>query len=130
MWILINNMAVTMRLKMWHHFMSWVLRFASARYCLKSFTANSTLKTHIASVHDEIRHQCNKCTKSYSQLNTLQAHIKKQHPQTTTIESQKLPFQNCLWCIWKFPNFKQFVIHAKHYHPKLVAGLLNNDDFK
>jgi len=98
--------------------------------CLKSFSQQGHLKTHIASVHDEIRHQCNKCTKSYSQRGNLQQHIKKQHPQTNEIQSPKLPFQNCLWCIWKFPNFKQFIIHAKHYHPKLVAGLLNNDDFK
>ena len=98
--------------------------------CLKSFTSKPYLTKHIASVHDEIRHQCNKCTKSYSTLGHLQQHIKKQHPQTTKIESEKLPFQNCLWCVWKFPNFKQFIIHAKHYHPKLVAGLLNLDDFK
>merc|ERR1712000_629997 len=98
--------------------------------CLKSFSKNSNLKTHIASVHDEIRHQCNKCTKSYSQRGYLQQHIKDKHSQSNEIESQKLHFQNCLWCIWKFPNFKQFIIHAKHYHPKLVAGLLNLDDFK
>ena len=98
--------------------------------CLKSFSRNQHLKTHIASVHDEIRHQCSKCTKSYSQRGHLQQHIKKKHLQTLEIESQKLPFQNCLWCIWKFPTFKQFIIHAKHYHPKSVAGLLNNDDFE
>jgi len=97
--------------------------------CLKSFSTHHYLTTHIASIHDEIRHQCNKCTKSYSHMNKLQQHIKTQHPQTTEIKSQKLPFQNCLWCIWKFPTFKQFIIHAKHYHPKSVAGLLNNDDF-
>ena len=95
--------------------------------CLKSFSNNSHLKRHIASVHNEIRHQCNKCTKSYSQLGYLQQHIKKQHPQTNKIDSQKLPCQNCLWCIWKFPNYNQFIIHAKHYHPKLVAGLLLNE---
>jgi len=98
--------------------------------CLKSFSTNQNLKTHIASVHDEMRHQCNKCTKSYSSYANLWAHIKKHHSQTTEVASKKLPFQNCLWCIWKFPNFKQFIIHAKHYHPTLVAGLLNNDDFK
>ena len=98
--------------------------------CLKSFTTNQHLKTHIASVHDEIRHQCNKCTKSYSYMNKLQQHIKKQHPQTTEIESKKLPFQNCLWCILKLPDYDQFIIHAKETHPKLVAGLLNVDDFK
>ena len=98
--------------------------------CLKSFSRNSYLKTHVASVHDEIRHQCNKCTKSYSDYNNLQRHIKAKHPQTTEIEYQKLPFQNCLWCVWKFPTFKQFVIHAKETHPKQVAGLLNLDDFE
>ena len=98
--------------------------------CLKSFSRSSTLKIHMASVHDEVRHQCNKCTKSYSQLNSLQRHVKTQHPQTIKIASQKLPFQNCLWCIRKLPNFDQFIIHAKETHPKQVAGLLNLDDFK
>jgi len=97
--------------------------------CLKSFTTNSVLKRHIASVHDEIRHQCNKCTKSFSERGTLQKHIKKEHPQTTAIDFKKLPFQNCLWCILKFPNYDQFIIHAKETHPKKVAGLLNLDDF-
>ena len=92
--------------------------------CLKSFTADKSLKTHIASVHDEIRHQCNKCTKSYTQSCRLQQHIQKQHPQTKEIQSHKLPFQNCLWCILKFPNYDQFIIHAQEVHPKLVAGLL------
>ena len=53
----------------------------------------------------------------------------EQHPQTTEIQSQKLPFQNCLslWCIQKFPNFDQFIIHAEENHPKLVTGLSNLD---
>ena len=97
--------------------------------CLKSFTANRSLKQHIASVHDEIRHQCTKCTKSYSQRGHLQQHIKKEHSQIIEIESQKLPFQNCLWCVRKLPNYNQFIIHAKEKHPKEVAGLLNLDDF-
>ena len=44
--------------------------------------------------------------------------------------SRKLPFQNCLWCIRKLPNYHQFIVHAKEIHPKQVAGLLNNDDFE
>ena len=85
--------------------------------------------TH-ASVHDEIRHQCSQCTKSYSRRGYLQQHIKKQHSQTIEIQPQKLPFQNCLWCIEKLPNYDQFIIHAKDNHPKLVAGLLNLTDFQ
>ena len=54
--------------------------------------------------------------------------MKKQHSQTIKINSPKLPFQNCLWCIEKFPNFNQFKTHAKETHPKQVAGLLNNSD--
>jgi len=97
---------------------------------LKSFSTNQNLKTHIASVHDETCHQCNECTKSYTTRGHLQQHIKKQHPQTKEIDSQKLPFQNCLWCIEKLSNYDQFIIHAKDKHPKSVAGLLNLDDFK
>ena len=96
--------------------------------CLKSFVTNQYLKQHIASVHDEIRHQCNKCAKNYSTPAQLQQHIKKEHPQTNKIQSPNLPFQNCLWCIRKLPNYNQFIIHAKEIHPKLVAGLLNLDD--
>jgi len=98
--------------------------------CLKPFSTSRNLKRHIASVHDEIRHQCNKCTKSYSTRDDLRRHIKKQHSQTTELQSQKLRFQNCLWCIEKFANFNQFKIHAKKTHPKQVGGLLNNSDFE
>ena len=47
--------------------------------CVEAFKRKDKLKNHIASVHDNIKHDCPHCPKYYSRIDLLNSHIKAKH---------------------------------------------------
>ena len=47
--------------------------------CNKSFTKKDHLKTHIQSIHENVRYNCDKCDKSFTHKSSLRTHIRSAH---------------------------------------------------
>ena len=92
----------------------------SCQTCQKTFTAESTLKRHIKSVHDNnIKFQCELCEKSIKRADNLTRHNHEAHlePSVNTQYACQFakPFK-CDFCESRFKRKEKLNSHISSYH--------------
>ena len=92
------------------------------RYCLKKFQAGCSLRDHVESFHENVKHVCDLCGRSYSNIATLRKHKRSMH------EGKKFQCQHC----GKEFNYRQGmeshieVVHEnKKYDCKICGKFFN-----
>ena len=83
--------------------------------CNKSYTALNTLRKHVQSVHEGIKHLCDTCNKSFTVLSNLKKHIKEVHENVKRVKK----LQKCEICEKTFPGGSYLKIHIETVHEKL-----------
>ena len=75
--------------------------------CKKTFYDKGTLKKHIRSVHEKVRHTCEVCGKTFSQKGHLRGHIQSVHENVR---------YNCDKCDKSFSLKQLLTLHIKSVH--------------
>ena len=84
--------------------------------CDSDFSRDQNLQTHIASVHDQIKHYCPTCNTGFMQVRYLQRHIK-------TVHDKVKPFV-CDICNFSFGHKSDLKRHTKNIHEKRKESIL------
>ena len=94
-----------------HFKIGWPTKPAKCDYCQKDFFGKQGLKTHIKSVHKQIKEKCGTCGKLFASPNVLRVHIKQVHLQLSRIK--------CHLCGKVYSKPEALRMHIKHVHDKI-----------
>ena len=86
--------------------------------CNTSFSLKSSLKRHVASVHEGLKFSCSLCGKTFGQLFRLNKHISVSHGNMSVVHEEKMSF-SCINCNTTFRLKSSLKRHVASVHEGL-----------
>merc|ERR1712213_170804 len=103
--------------------------------CDKTFTKKGNLMLHLQTVHEKLRHFCDKCDKSYSTERSLKEHKQKEHTQSdiSPNKAEKIEKYSCKPCKETFVLKESLEKHNNYFHNsnslKMTCGYCKKEFF-